>query len=104
MKKVSQANEAHFLEQIPNVGKAVVHDLHLLGIQQPHDLKKRDAYQLYVALCEKTRLYHDPCMLDTLIAAVYFMDGKGAKKWWDFTIERKARFHEVEAQVKIFKR
>ena len=32
---------------------------------------------------------HDPCLLDTFIAAVRFMSGEPAKPWWAYTDERK---------------
>ncbi|HSH95895.1 MAG TPA: helix-hairpin-helix domain-containing protein, partial [Roseimicrobium sp.] len=41
-------------------------------------------------------LRHDPCMLDTFIAAVRFMDGGPKKPWWAFTKERKAELARRE--------
>jgi hypothetical protein len=31
----------------------------------------------------------DPCLLDTIIAAVRFMGGEEARPWWAYTAERK---------------
>lgn len=103
VKKAITAKEASSLLEIPNIGKAMVEDFEILGITEPLHLKGKDAYQLYVSLCDKTRAYHDPCVLDTFMAAVHFMDGKGSKPWWDFTEERKKNFGTVEAKVKKWK-
>ncbi len=103
MKKAQKASEATQLQQIPNVGKAMAGDFHLLGIKEPSDLRDKDPYELYVKLCEKTKQYHDPCVLDTIMSAVYFMKGEGTLPWWDFTEERKKNFKKVEAKVTRFK-
>src|ERR1700723_295025 len=77
------------LEDIPNVGRAVAEDLRRLGIQSPDDLPDRDPYALYDDLCRITKQRHDPCLLDTFIAAVRFMEGSPKKPWWKYTAERK---------------
>jgi len=77
------------LTDIPNIGKAMKRDLHLLGINRPADLVGRDANLLYEQLCEITQVKQDPCVLDTFIAAVRYMEGGPPKKWWEFTEERK---------------
>jgi hypothetical protein len=77
------------LEQIPNVGPAVAADLRRLGVNRPEELRGRDPYALYDELCRVTGQRHDPCLLDTFIAAVRFMGGEPARPWWAFTAERK---------------
>jgi hypothetical protein len=77
------------LEQLPNVGPAVAADFRLLGLARPNDLLGRDPYALYDELCRLTRRRHDPCLLDTFIAAVRFMGGEPARPWWAYTAERK---------------
>ena len=77
------------LEDIPNVGTAVADDLRQLGIIQPDDLLGRDPYEMYEDLCRITGQRHDPCLLDTFIAAVRFMAGEPKKPWWKYTAERK---------------
>jgi hypothetical protein len=77
------------LEQLPNIGPAVAADFRLLGVARPHDLIGRDPYALYEELCRLTQRRHDPCLLDTFIAAVRFMAGEPAKPWWAYTAERK---------------
>lgn len=102
-RKAKNSKDTKSLEQIPNIGKAMVEDFKNLGITEPSQLKGKDAYKLYVSLCEKTKAYHDPCVLDTFMAAVAFMDGGGPKPWWDFTEERKKNFGSVESKVKKWK-
>jgi hypothetical protein len=77
------------LEDIPNVGVSIAGDLRRLGIRSPDDLPGRNPYALYDELCRITRKRHDPCLLDTFIAAVRYMEGGPKKPWWQFTAERK---------------
>ena len=77
------------LEQLPNVGPAVAADLKLLGVARPEDLIGRDPYAMYDELCRLTGQRHDPCLLDTFIAAVRFMGGEPARPWWAYTAQRK---------------
>src|SRR5450755_446684 len=77
------------LEDLPNVGKEVAADLRELGIRLPAQLKRKDPYALYDALNRRTGLRHDPCLLDTFIAAVRFVEGGPVNPWWAYTAERK---------------
>ena len=77
------------LEDIPNVGPAVAGDLRQLGITSPGELPGRDPYALYEDLCRITGQRHDPCLLDTFIAAVRYMEGAPKRQWWKYTAERK---------------
>jgi predicted GIY-YIG superfamily endonuclease len=77
------------LEDVPNFGPAVAADLRQLGITTPAGLPGRDPYALYDDLCRLTGRRHDPCLLDTFIAAVRFMAGDAKKPWWKYTAERK---------------
>jgi hypothetical protein len=77
------------LEDLPNVGPAVAADFVRLGIRTPRELAGRDPYALYDELNRVTGARHDPCVLDTFISAVRFMDGAPAKPWWKYTAERK---------------
>ena len=76
--KAGTAQDVATLEDIPNVGPAVAADL--LGC---------DPYALYEDLCERTGQRHDPCLLDTFIAAVRFMAGGPKKPWCAYSAERK---------------
>jgi pathogenicity locus Cdd1 protein len=77
------------LEDIPNIGPAIAADLRQLGITSPDNLPGRDPYALYDDLCRITGQRHDPCLLDTFIAAVRYMEGAPKKPWWKYTAERK---------------
>ena len=77
------------LQDIPNVGPAIAADLRQLGIMSPGALVGRDPYAMYDDLCRITGQRHDPCLLDTFIAAVRFMEGEPKKPWWKYTAERK---------------
>jgi hypothetical protein len=77
------------LEDIPNVGPAVAADLRQLGITTPAELPGHDPYLMYDDLCRITGQRHDPCVLDTFIAAVRYMEGAPKKPWWKYTAERK---------------
>jgi|SRR6516165_2248642 hypothetical protein len=83
------SREVTRLEDIPNVGPAIAADLRQLGISQPDDLLGRNPYEMYDDLCRITGQRHDPCLLDTFIAAVQYMAGEPKKPWWTYTAERK---------------
>jgi hypothetical protein len=87
--KAKHATEVSRLEQIPNIGKAIVKDLRLIGITRPEQLKNKDGIALYKKLNKISQQRHDPCMADTFMAAVDFMNGGKAKPWWEFTKKRK---------------
>lgn len=77
------------LTDLPNIGKAMAHDLRLVGIQHPQDLIGKDAYQLYDKLCRTTEKKHDPCVIDVFLSVVVFMNGGESKPWWKYTAERR---------------
>ena len=84
------------LEDVPNVGPSIAGDLRLLGVAAPADLPGKDPFALYDDLCRKTGVRHDPCVLDTFIAAVRYMEGASKRPWWKYTAERK---RELAARV-----
>jgi len=94
-RKARVAEECVQLEQLPNIGPAIAGDLRLLGITQPAQLRGADAHQLYRRLCELTGKRHDPCVLDTFMAATDFMGGAEARPWWAYTAQRKRDFGQV---------
>ena len=94
-KKATVASEVKKFSDIPNIGEAIAKDFVLLGIKKPSDLKKCDGYKLYVTLCKATGKRHDPCVLDTFLAAVDFMQGAPAKPWWAYTAERKQTYPNI---------
>ena len=94
-RKAGSAAECLQLEQLPNIGPSIAGDLRLIGIAHPQQLADQDAFHLYQALCRTTGKRHDPCVLDTFMAACDFMRGAAAKPWWDYTAQRKAQFGAV---------
>jgi hypothetical protein len=90
--KASQAADATRLEQLPNIGPSIAADLRSIGVGEPHELARRDAFELYQALCRATGRRQDPCVLDTFLAATDFMRGGPARPRWSYTAERKQRF------------
>jgi hypothetical protein len=82
------------LEDIPNVRKSIAGDLRSLGIHEPEDLKGSDPWTLYQALCRKTKSRQDPCVRDTFMAAVAFVETGDKRPWWAYTKERKALYGE----------
>lgn len=79
------------LMSIPNIGPAVARKLGRLGIAGLEDLRDRDPNELFERLCGLDGLRHDPCLLDTFVAAVSYANGDDARPWWEFSRERKAR-------------
>jgi hypothetical protein len=93
--KARKPSEALKLSDLPNIGPAMVRDFALLGIRTPAGLKGRDPYKLYLALSRKTKSRQDPCVLDTFIAAVRFMNGDPPRPWYWYTPERKKKYPEI---------
>jgi hypothetical protein len=82
------------LEDIPNIGQSIAQDLRRLGISSPDELPGRDPYQMYDEICRVTKQRQDPCLLDTFIAAVRYMEGAPKTPWWKYTAERKRTLAE----------
>ncbi len=95
LRKAAHADDCEVLEQIPNIGASIAQDLRLIGVDHPRDLKKREAFGLYQALIQATGVRQDPCVLDTFMAAVDFMNGAPAASWWHYTARRKLQFGPV---------
>lgn len=94
-RKARSADECEQLEQLPNIGPSIAADLRRLGIRHPGELAECDALQLYQQLCRSTGKRHDPCVLDTFMAATDFMRGAAARPWWDYTAQRKQQYGVV---------
>ena len=91
-RKAAHADEVRRFEDIPNIGPATAGDFALLGIRSPAQLADEDPYALYARLQKLTGVHQDPCVCDTFIAAVRFMQGEPAVPWWHYTPERKRHF------------
>ena len=77
------------LDALPNIGKAIAADLHLIGIDHPKKLIGMKPFKMYEDLCAATGKSHDPCVIDVFMSAVHFMEGGEPLPWWLFTQERK---------------
>ena len=89
---LAKSRESVFdFEQIPNVGPRIADDFRRLKISHPHKLAGQDPYKLYDRLNKVTGVRQDPCVLDTFIAAVRYMEGAPKTPWWKYTAERKKR-------------
>lgn len=93
--KAKTAAEVTRFEDIPNVGPAMVRDFELLELRKPGDLKKVDAFKLYKKLCRITNARQDPCVLDTYVAVVDFMNGAPARPWYYYTKSRKQKYPNI---------
>lgn len=93
--KAKTAKDALRFTDIPNIGKAMEGDFKLLGLTEPKDLSGKDPLSLYKKLCAKTNTRQDPCVLDTFMAAVDFMDGASARPWWEYTQKRKRTYPDI---------
>lgn len=93
--KALSAKDAHTLRDIPNIGVAMIRDFELLGIRAPGDLKGKDPYKLYQKINTLTGVRHDPCVLDTYMAACDFMNGERPRPWFFFTKERKKKYPNI---------
>jgi hypothetical protein len=78
------------LQALPNVGPAIASMLMRLGIERPGDLQGKTADRLYRRLCDMDGRRHDPCLLDTLVAAVDYANGAPSRPWWYYSRLRKA--------------
>lgn len=77
------------LTDLPNVGPAIAKLLKSIGIQKPSQLEGCDPFELYERIYHLTGKWEDPCVLDTFMSIVRFIDGEEAQVWWAFTAERK---------------
>ncbi len=89
MSKAETAALAKVLTDIPNIGASIAQDLRSLGINTPQEVGRMDPMAAFDALRTPMGHRHDPCVLDTFMAAKKFMNGGPRQPWWDFTAERK---------------
>ncbi|MEN9390673.1 MAG: hypothetical protein RLZZ283_773 [Candidatus Parcubacteria bacterium] len=93
--KAHKAGNAKKFEDIPNVGPRVARDFRTLGFTAPKDLKGKDPFVLYKKLCAKTKVRHDPCLLDVFMSVADFMNGGMARDWWYYTPKRKKMYPNI---------
>ena len=90
MAKAMHAEQVQKLTDIPNIGVSIAQDLIGLGIKAPEAVKSMDPLATYDALRTPMGERHDPCLLDTFMAAHAFMNGGSRQPWWNFAGQRKA--------------
>jgi nucleotidyltransferase/DNA polymerase involved in DNA repair len=79
------------LTSLPNIGPKIAAKLRRLGIDSPDDLKGQDGEELFERLGALDGRRHDPCLLDTFVAAVDHANGAPARPWWEYSRERLAQ-------------
>lgn len=79
------------LLSLRNVGKAVAHDLKLLGITTIQQLKGQDPDYLYSELQRITGVKHDPCVWDVFAAIIHEANTGEKIDWWHYSKIRKER-------------
>jgi hypothetical protein len=93
--KATSAKNAKVLKDIPNIGPSMVDKFERIEIYSPKDLRQRNPYALYKKLCQITGKRYDPCVLDTFMAAVDFMNGAAPLPWWHYTKTRKELYPNI---------
>ncbi|MES2006978.1 MAG: helix-hairpin-helix domain-containing protein [Patescibacteria group bacterium] len=93
--KAIRADAVKKFTDIPNVGSAMAKDFEQLGIKNPKELKGKNALTLYKKMCVITKSRQDPCVLDTYMAVIDFMNGAKPKPWWHYTAERKHKYPNI---------
>ncbi len=77
------------LLSLMNVGKAVLTDLHLLGITSIAQLKEQNPDDLHKRLEKITKIKQNPCVWDVFAAIIYQANTGEKVPWWHFTALRK---------------
>lgn len=90
--KAKSAEDVKKFQDIPNIGPAMIRDFHQLGLKVAVDLKRKDPFILYKKMCQISGSRQDPCVLDTYMAAIDFMNGAPARPWWHYTKTRKKEY------------
>ena len=93
--KAKSYKEVKDFQDIPNIGKAIAKDFDLLGLRKPVDLIKKDPFKLYQKMCQVSGTRQDPCVLDTYIAVIDFMNGAPARPWYFYTKQRKKHYPDI---------
>jgi hypothetical protein len=93
--KAKHFHEVKKFSDIPNIGPAMVRDFQLLKLKSPKDLIGKDPLKLYKKICKVTGVHQDPCVLDTYMAAIDFMNGADARPWFSYTAERKNKYPNI---------
>jgi Pathogenicity locus len=93
--KARTCKEVKKFQDIPNVGPAMERDFILLGLKNPTDLIPKHPFTLYNKMCKISGKRLDPCVLDTYIAVIDFMNGAPAKPWYFYTKSREKEYPNI---------
>lgn len=93
--KARSFREVKKFQDIPNVGPAMTRDFNLLGINKPTDLIDKNPLALYKKMCKVSGVRQDPCVLDTYMAVIDFMNGAPTKPWFFYTKKRKKEYPDI---------
>jgi hypothetical protein len=102
-KKATQSTDRQSIkkfEQIVNIGSAMAGDFQRLGLESPQQLIGQDPLDLYQRICVIDEIFHDPCVLDTYMATVDFMNGNRPQVWWSYTKKRKKLYSAEVAEMR----
>lgn len=88
------------LQDLKNVGKATLKDLHSLNIETVEELAHQDPTHLFHELEKKTQCRQDPCVWDTFAAIIHEAATGEATAWWTWTQKRKSL--QKSGQLKHF--
>ena len=77
------------LEDLPYIGTSIAKGLRKINIFTPVQLKDQNPFFLYQQMCASANKKINPCLIDILMAAIYFVHGNPEKPWWEFTAQRK---------------
>lgn len=76
------------LQSIPGVGKKIVEDLMLIGVNGINDLRNKNPEELFERLCVKKGYKIDRCVLYVFRCAVYYatetLHDPEKLKWWNW--------------------
>lgn len=78
------------LQDLKNVGKATLTDLHLLKIDTVEKLALQDPTMLFHELERRTKHRQDPCVWDVFAAIIHEAKTGEPTSWWKWTPKRKA--------------
>jgi len=73
---------------IPGIGRSLAADLEGLGVRRVADLRRANPEELYDALCARTGVRQDRCVLYAFRCAVYYASHSthdpNLLKWWNW--------------------
>jgi hypothetical protein len=78
------------LRDLKNVGKAMLKDIHLLGIHTVEGLSNKDPTTSLLDLERRTQVRQDFCVWDGFTAIIYEVSGGEPTAWCEWTNKRKS--------------